>query len=145
MSIETKSHFIRSHIYIEGAWANNCNLPAALLEILPPLCTSVFALKCPTFCSCTLVYAANFAHYEYKRRQRLQSDTSSVKVRWPSWAPVPDKPTVPVDVKQHPTTVRYLRNKYKTVPLFLHILLPLPASRHVVSKVSGLLPMYFCL
>ena len=28
---------------------------------------------------------------------------SCVKSRWPSWAPVPNKPTVSVDVKQHST------------------------------------------
>ena len=27
--------------------------------------------------------------------------TSCVRVRWTSWAPVPNKPTVSVDVKQH--------------------------------------------
>ena len=31
-----------------------------------------------------------------------------MKVRWPSWAPVPNKPTVSVDVKQHSTTLGML-------------------------------------
>ena len=31
----------------------------------------------------------------------LQSSGAVWKSRWTSWAPVPDKPTVSVDVKQH--------------------------------------------
>ena len=34
----------------------------------------------------------------------LQSSGDVWKSRWPSWAPVPNKPTVSVDVKQHSTT-----------------------------------------
>ena len=30
-----------------------------------------------------------------------QSSGAALKSRWPSWAPVPNKPTVSVDVKQH--------------------------------------------
>ena len=33
----------------------------------------------------------------------VQSKGAVWKLRWPSWAPVPNRPTVSVDVKQHPT------------------------------------------
>ena len=33
----------------------------------------------------------------------VQSSGAVSKSRWPSWAPVPNKPTVSVDVKQHST------------------------------------------
>ena len=33
----------------------------------------------------------------------LQSSADVWKSRWPSWAPVPNKPTVSLDVKQHST------------------------------------------
>ena len=33
----------------------------------------------------------------------LKQLRSCVKSRWPSWAPVPNQPTVSVDVKQHST------------------------------------------
>ena len=41
-----------------------------------------------------------------KKHQQQQQNQSSVAVwksRWPSWASVPNKPTVSVDVKQHST------------------------------------------
>ena len=31
----------------------------------------------------------------------LQSSGAVLKSRWPSWAPIPNKPTVSVNVKQH--------------------------------------------
>ena len=37
------------------------------------------------------------------RATPLQSSGGVWKSRWPSWAPVPNKPTVSVDVKQHST------------------------------------------
>ena len=36
-----------------------------------------------------------------KSRSRKQSSGAVCKSRWTSWAPVPNKPTVSVDVKQH--------------------------------------------
>ena len=48
-----------------------------------------------------------------KKRKKVIKNTASLvitelrscvrKSRWPSWAPVPNKPTVSVDVKQHST------------------------------------------
>ena len=35
------------------------------------------------------------------REPEIQSSGAVRKSRWPSWAPVPNKPMVSVDVKQH--------------------------------------------
>ena len=43
----------------------------------------------------------------------LQSSGAVWKSRWPSWAPVPNKPTVSVDVKQHSTN-----NQWPTLPSY---------------------------
>ena len=40
---------------------------------------------------------------EWKQAVTSELRSSVWKSRWPSWAPVPNKPTVSVDVKQHPT------------------------------------------
>ena len=37
---------------------------------------------------------------------RIQSSGVVWESRWPSWAPVPNKPTVSVDVKQHSTNLK---------------------------------------
>ena len=50
----------------------------------------------------------------------LPSDQSSGAVwesRWPSWAPVPNKPTVSVDVKQHLTTAYRPKGTWTYVPI----------------------------
>ena len=39
----------------------------------------------------------------------FQSSGAVCKSRWPSWAPVPNKPTVSVDVKQHSTKIYFYR------------------------------------
>ena len=44
-------------------------------------------------------YKVHKLHYRY---MYAQSSGAVWKSRWPSWAPVPNKPTVSVDVKQHP-------------------------------------------
>ena len=38
---------------------------------------------------------------DVKQHLKLQSSGAVRKSRWTSWAPVPNKPTVSVDVKQH--------------------------------------------
>ena len=37
--------------------------------------------------------------------------------RWPSWAPVPNKPTVSVDVKQHSAKLRETRGGRRGLPV----------------------------
>ena len=49
-----------------------------------------------------------FRSYGLRRTVRIWISRSSGvvwKSRWPSWAPVPNKPTVSVDVKQHSTNL----------------------------------------
>ena len=43
-------------------------------------------------------------HVYLLTRETTQSSGAVWKSRWPSWAPVPNKPTVSVDVKQHSTS-----------------------------------------
>ena len=38
---------------------------------------------------------------EESSRSQVERSGAVSKSRWPSWAPVPNKPTVSVDVKQH--------------------------------------------
>ena len=39
----------------------------------------------------------------FRAHRHHQNSGAVRKSRWPSWAPVPNKPTVSVDVKQHST------------------------------------------
>ena len=49
--------------------------------------------------------------YISETAQSLHRRPECVKVRWPSCAPVPNKPTVSVDVKQHSTIAMDLESK----------------------------------
>ena len=46
--------------------------------------------------------------------RRTQSSAAVRKSRWPSWAPVPNKPTVSVDVKQHFSDQPRCQSRYQT-------------------------------
>ena len=45
----------------------------------------------------------------------FQSSGAVWKSRWPSWAPVPNKPTVSVDVKQHFNIPHFLESPFRSV------------------------------
>ena len=53
--------------------------------------------------------------YSFRAQELCQS-----KSRWPSWAPVPNKPTVSVNVKQH---FNNNNNNNRLIILFLQVLI----------------------
>ena len=87
-----------SHVY-EGAWALGWRRPAQRVR---NRCTGGVSLGVHQYLGAPTKATLSAASL-------LPSDQSSGAVwesRWPSWAPVPNKPTVSVDVKQHLTAYR---------------------------------------
>ena len=54
----------------------------------------------------SVAYDDKFKAANYKDNTHTQSSGAVWKSRWTSWAPVPNKPTVSVDVKQHFIIIR---------------------------------------
>ena len=69
-------------------------------------------------------------------KERGQSSGAVWKSRWPSWVPVPNKPTVSVDVKQHSTkeSGKPKRGIKPTLPAYGPNCLPLDSSKHWAGR-----------
>jgi len=63
------------------------------------------------------------ALYESDHHQQ-QSSGGVWKSRWPSWAPVPNKPTVSVDVKQRSTNKKYINSTRGISSISIQLIMP---------------------
>ena len=54
----------------------------------------------------TVLYKKSERFHNPKKQLKTQSSGAVWKSRWPSWAPVPNKPTVSVDVKQYSAIIK---------------------------------------
>ena len=76
---------------------------------MPLLTPRQVSIRCYSFSCRSASYpptppCSNKAHDEHKAHTqavRAQELCVTVEVQWTPWAPVPNKPTVSVDVKQH--------------------------------------------
>ena len=64
-----------------------------------------------------------------------QSSGAVWKSKWPSWVPVPNKPTVSVDVKQHFSNNTHSEEKLQANTLILPLVFFLPVQQEMLAVV----------